>query len=264
MGLYDVLIVDERVRCVYCGHPIVSLQTKDLGCLMNTFVPGNSVRQQLYDAVEYGLYREEREAIEAVLEKPFFVVEAHTFCDRCFTWHDFEVYFEQMVYTGDLRLVRSVYSVYNDPAYARRPNESESERKKRVQPLIESSGLVVLFTDRPLSKRSRRRSVYLDWLSRVSGASDWRVIREVYAPTIHDSEESRFVWLQRDGMPSWMLDDLLGFTGGSLDQLPPIRFQVVRKRNVWLYEPLFRIRATTRLGQIYELTETRLLQEGAL
>lgn len=261
MGLYDVLIVDDRVRCVYCRNPIGSLQTKDLGCLMNTLKPGDSVRQQLYDAVEYGLYREERETIESNLEKPFFVVEAYTFCDRCSTWHDFEVYFEQMVYTGDLRLVRSVY---NDPAYARRPNESESERKKRVQPLIESSGLVVLFTDRPLSKRSRRRPIYLDWLSRVSGASDWRVIREVYAPTIHDSEESRFVWFQRDGMPGWLLDDLLSSTDDSLDQLPPIRFQVVRKRNVWLYEPSFRIKASTRLGQLYELTKARLLLEDRL
>lgn len=261
MGLYDVLLVDDRVRCVYCRDPIESLQTKDLGCLMNTLKPGDSVRQQLYDAVEYGLYREEREAVESILEKPFFAVEAYTFCDRCFTWHDFEVYFEQMMYTGDLCLVRSVH---NYQLYIRRPDESEDDRRERVRSLIEASGIVVLFTDRPLSKRSKRRSVYLDWLSRISGASDWRVIREVYAPSIHDSEDSRFVWFQRDGMPSWLLDDLLSFTDGSLDQLPPIRFQVVRKRNVWLYEPSFRVKAATRLGRIYELSETKLLQEGTL
>lgn len=262
MGLYDVLIVDKRVRCVYCRRPIMSLQTKDLGCLLNTFTPGDSVRQQLYDAVEFGLYREDRAMIESILEKPFFTVEAYTFCDRCFTWHDFEVYFEQMIYTGDLRLVRAVY---NDPAYTRQPNETESGRRERVRPLVKASGVVVLFaTDRPLSKRSKRRSIYLDWLGRVSGASEWRVIREVYAPSFHDSEETQLAWFRRDGMPHWLLDDLLSVAGGSFDQLPPIRFQVVRKRRVWLYEPSFHILATTRLGQIYGLTETKLLVEGVL
>lgn len=261
MGLYDVLVVEDRVRCVYCRNPIMSLQTKDLGCLLNTLKPGDSVRQQLYDSLEYGLYREERETAESFLGKSFFTVEAYTFCDRCFTWHDFEVYFEQFIYTGDLCLVRSVY---NYSIYNRRPNESDHDRMERMRPLLEASGIVTLFTDRPLSKRSKRRSVYLNWLNRISGASDWRVIREVYAPTIHDSDETRFLWFKRDGIPSWMLDDLLSFTDGFLDQLPPIRFLVVRKRNAWLYEPLFHVRATTRLGRIYELTETKLLQEGTL
>lgn len=262
MGLYDVLMVDERVRCVYCRRPIMSLQTKDLGCLMNTFTPGDSVRQQLYDAVEYGLYREDRAMVESVLGKPMFAVEAYTFCDRCFTWHDFEVYFEQMIYTGDLRLVRAVH---NDSAFTRRTNESEADRKKRLRPLFEASGMVVLFTtDRPLSKRSKRRLVYWDWLGRVSGASGWRVIREVYAPSFHESEETQRVWFQRDGMPHWLLDDLLSVAGGSFDPLPPIRFQVVRKRNVWLYEPTYHIQATTQFGPIYGLTETKLLVEGVL